>query len=250
MRFLTMPRLLVLTAMLTAAAGHASAQGNLQVSVKPQVISQTGDSIKLAYTVRVLPASGADSLTQFSVLVARDARVDAPTPKANWLVANTYKQRPVASWVYLVRMWGVQDAIPPLTVTARGLLGVVQYWAARREPPDTVVTSLASDTLTMQDTVVDIVGLRGTTVGIVDLPADRSPGALATRLSALIDQLCALGWIDNNGICNSLRVKATAAAGPLNALRNELSAQRGKHVSEEAYTILSQNVAYLVARLP
>ena len=53
-----------------------------------------------------------------------------------------------------------------------------------------------------------------------------------------------MGWIDNKGIANSLQKKLDN--GQLRSVVNQLNAQSGKHVTEEAATILIKNVEYLL----
>jgi hypothetical protein len=65
------------------------------------------------------------------------------------------------------------------------------------------------------------------------------------RLSGLLTDVCARGWVDNQGICNSLRVKIQH--DETRALLNELEAQRGKHVNDLAYFLLAGNVWALPA---
>jgi hypothetical protein len=69
------------------------------------------------------------------------------------------------------------------------------------------------------------------------------------------------GWIDDAGVANSLDQKlentrkqldqgnTKAAKNTLAAFVNELEAQKGKHVSAEAYALLKPNVAYLISKL-
>ena len=77
----------------------------------------------------------------------------------------------------------------------------------------------------------------GTTVGVVPFPANRSREALLARLDGLLTQSCTLGWVDNAGVCHSLEVKVRS--GATEALLHELEAQRGKHVNDAAYFLLS-----------
>ena len=70
-----------------------------------------------------------------------------------------------------------------------------------------------------------------------------------------------LGWITNQGICNSLRVKLRnvrrhlerdkpkQARNVLNAFINQVEAQRGKHITEEGYALLYFNAEYLMDKL-
>lgn len=71
-----------------------------------------------------------------------------------------------------------------------------------------------------------------------------------------LSELKNLNLIDNGGIYNSLLAKATisqiinlinknTSLNILNSLLNELNAQRGKHITEDAYQILLYDVNYL-----
>ena len=225
-----------------------NAQGTFQVVVRPHLVRQAADSISLAYTVLVAPPT-ADSLVSFIVDAPTLLHADLPGPRASWLVLSKFNLRPVGWWTRLDHLTGVNDSTPPLPMTGRGLLGVVPFWAEKNAPADSVITDSPSDTSSVHDTLIVVHGAQGLTVGIVSFPADLSTTSLAHRLSGLLTQACALGWIDNEGICNSLKVKVKADANSLNALLNELSAQRGKHVSEAAYLLISQNTSYLLTRL-
>ncbi len=69
------------------------------------------------------------------------------------------------------------------------------------------------------------------------------------------------GWITNNGIINSLNVKLRAAkeslqkdkketaANQLKAFINELNAQKGKHINENAWALLKANAEFIIAKL-
>lgn len=225
-----------------------SAQGTFRVEVTPHLVSNIGDVIAMTYTVRVVPPT-TDSLVGFIVDAPSLVSVGLPGPRASWLTLSKWRTRAIASWTRLDVFTGAGDSTPPLPMTARGVIGVVPFWAERNAPLDTVVTDLVSDTSAVFDTLIVVNGMQGTTIGVVPFPADQSPAALANRLASFVDQVCTLGWIDNHGICNSLRVKATTASGPLGAMLNELSAQRGKHVSEAAYVLLSENARFLLSRL-
>jgi len=70
-----------------------------------------------------------------------------------------------------------------------------------------------------------------------------------------------IGWIDNDGIMMSLYKKAEAiekslarddkntAKNQLDALINEVNAQKGKHIKDEAIKILLEDVQYLMEHL-
>lgn len=243
-------RAMLLGALLAGAGciSTSGAQGRFAVGVAPRVVAHAGDSLTVGYTVSVV-ASGADSLAGFMVDAPLSARVELPGPRAAWLVMNRYKARPVASWSSLCAFWGNGQSTPELSVTARGMLGIVGYWAERNAAPDSEITDIPPAPRSQMDSVVEITGASGSTIGIVPLPLDMSPSVQATRLAALIDQSCSLGRIDNPGICRSRKAKAKAQSGPLGALLDELSAQRGKHVGESAYLLLSDNATHLLSQL-
>ena len=85
---------------------------------------------------------------------------------------------------------------------------------------------------------------------------------LLDTLVSLKHQAVANGWIDNQGVANSLDSKldnakskleagdTTAAKNMLNAFVNEVEAQNGKHLTSEAYALLKYNAEYLIDRLP
>lgn len=84
------------------------------------------------------------------------------------------------------------------------------------------------------------------------------PGAFLTHLEGLKDQAAALGWIDNQGVANSLDAKlenagnklangqTNTAVNILQAFLDELGAQHGKHVDDNAYALLEPNAKYLI----
>lgn len=226
---------------------HAQGSG-FGVSVKPSVLAVAGDSVTISYIVRVVP-SAHDSLTSFMVDAPGVSRVLMPGAKPEWTVGTRWRLRPVAEWGKLSRLITPGDSTPPLQYTAHGMLDVVQYWAEIDAPLDSLITDTPPDSSLSADTTVTIKGSKGFTIGVGAMPADLSSAALSIRLAGLIDRVCALGWIDNDGVCNSLKAKAKAKSGSLNAMRNELDAQRGKHVSEDAYLLLSFNANALLASL-
>ncbi len=93
------------------------------------------------------------------------------------------------------------------------------------------------------------------------------PAGIATRIAtpSNLKQDIALsrkiGWIDNDGIMNSLLKKAkaieasiskgnkTSAKNQLNAFINEVNAQKGKHISDKAAKILLEDAQYILENL-
>lgn len=80
-------------------------------------------------------------------------------------------------------------------------------------------------------------------------------------LIAAEQRACSLGWIDGNGVCNSLEAKLRAAKtsidhgkfstarNQLNAFINELNAQNGKKVTQ-GYDMLKDDTLYVINHLP
>lgn len=103
-------------------------------------------------------------------------------------------------------------------------------------------------------------GFRTVAVGPDVLPDDLSNKALVDRLIGLKDQIAGMGWIKDPGTVTSLNKKLASArkaldrwfVGKRNAreilrsFNQELEAQRGKHVDENAYALLRANADYLL----
>lgn len=87
-------------------------------------------------------------------------------------------------------------------------------------------------------------------------------GDLLDTLISLKEQCAANGSIDNQGVANSLDSKlnnarsrleagdSTAAKNMLEAFVNEVEAQKGKHLTTDAYLLLKFNAEYVAGRLP
>ena len=97
-----------------------------------------------------------------------------------------------------------------------------------------------------------------------DVEASTSPVVLIDRLISLKHQAAQLGWIygpGSDGIVNSLDVKLEAAkksvlgnknktaVNQLKAFINEIEAQRGKHLNDNAYYLLKINAEFIVSGL-
>lgn len=104
-------------------------------------------------------------------------------------------------------------------------------------------------------------GTVGKTIGPVPLPKVFNPISFIGTLTSLKEECYSLGWIDNEGILNSLNKKLDnakknlekgnikTAKNILNAFINEVEAQKGKHLSPEAYAVLKFNAQYLIDNL-
>lgn len=99
------------------------------------------------------------------------------------------------------------------------------------------------------------------TLGPKDPPDPFVPAAFVDTLISYKHQALDLDWITNQGIANSLdqklenakkqleKGKVKTAVNILNALLNEVEAQKAKHLSSEAYALLKYNAEYLLTKL-
>jgi hypothetical protein len=143
-----------------------------------------------------------------------------------------------------------------------GLPTVVSFWAQGYYPP-LRATPENEESLPPEPSVYEN-SFRGLAVGL-ESPSDASPPGLVARALDLLRSACGMGWITSDGVCHSLQVKldaagrslgggdAQSAKGQLTAFLNELGAQRGaepgKHVTDNAYWLLSVNARFLLASL-
>lgn len=107
----------------------------------------------------------------------------------------------------------------------------------------------------------DSIRARGLTIGPTAPPLSFSPLAAIDTLVSYKHQALTLGWITNQGVANSLDQKLEnarkqlergnnkAAKNILEALLNEVEAQKDKHLTSEAYALLKYNAEYLISKL-
>jgi hypothetical protein len=225
------------------ALAHTSAK--LSIRVEPASLETRGDTVRVSYRVTNATTSTSE-LFMFTVDAPSPAlRVEKPStaPKGNFDVGTNFG-RSVASWGFLKSL--VPGATsPPLAFSAVGLPGIVKYWATPFVAPGVDETPDVPVPPGMPVGPGNTAADSGATVGIVPFPADRSRAALLVRLARLTTQACALGWIDNAGVCNSLLVKIRD--GNDRAVVNELQPRRDKHVNASAYFLLMGNVHALPA---
>ena len=222
-----------------------------RVVVVPALLDLTPDSVTLSYVVTVVPTAR-DSLTSFMVDAPAVLHVRVPNAWSGAWSSTSWHERVTAGWGVDSAFLGPGSSTPPLVYSARGVVDIVRYWAEADEPPNTVDTVLASDSIPTPpsaDTAVTLYGTTGFTVGVGPMPVDRSPAGLASRLANLITRACRLGWVDDPAVCDSLRAKVRPDAASLAALLRELGAQRGRHVSEAAFVLVSANANMLLGRL-
>jgi hypothetical protein len=132
------------------------------------------------------------------------------------------------------------------TVTVQGDASPVQWPSGEATPEEAYA-------------LADRVGLGGDGgLEVLSIAPNRPMAALAESSSGIaliradLAQACKLGWVDDQGVCFSLDVKLSSALEAttlkpqvLQAFLYELEAQRMKHVSMEAFALLSINVKAL-----
>jgi hypothetical protein len=236
----------------TAAAGGARAQSapiNLQVDVQPTASFLAGNVTRVSYVV----ANGARSTDRLFEFAVRSPvpvwRLEVPAPQTYHLGATQEGGEDVASWGWLDHMPRPGESSPVLAYEAIGLPGIVTYRALRyfgvRAAPTRELDQpeeLRFDKPGEEYTV-------GKTVGVVSLPIDLRPSALASRLRRLVDQACDLGWVDGPTVCQDLRANARPSARAVRAFQRQLVEQRGKAVGEPAFALLAPNAEFLLSKL-
>lgn len=256
--------LALLPAALTAQpAPERILHGQLRLGVRVHVrgVAQNGDTVALGYAVENTRSGGEDFTALLVNVPASVLRMPKPA-RFDWVTQPRYKGT-IAAWVLVEDdMLHAGQTSPELTIVARGVADLVQYWA---------VPDLAANPprFVDEDGTVDpyfVFSDSGITVGVVPAPIGASASSLVARLLQLTERVCgSLGWISRAGVCQSLEVKLTAAQtalaagsadsarGELRAFVNELDAQHGpqpgKAVNDEAHVLLALNAAYLLARL-
>ena len=255
-------RIVVALGALSLAPGLALGQApgtNVVIDVMVTEVAILGNRVRVEYVLENSVES-TEQLFQFSVDAPSPVlSIPRPQPEQDWRARTSYRTRSVARWTVLGEQMAPGDSSPALVFEAVGLPGIVTYRVRGYVPPppltDTTPVVAPSDPL-YENSVL------GKTVGIEPFPADLSPVNLVRRLQELTAETCGeLGWIDNPGVCNSLRVKlengersllqgrTNAARGQLEALLNELEAQRGQHVNDSAYWLLRSNGEVVLAAL-
>ena len=245
-------------AMTTLAAGAAHAQQsapiNLQVEVQPAASFGAGNVTRVSYVVANTPRS-TDRLFEFAVRSPVPVwRLEVPGPRTQYLGTTREGRDDVASWGWLDDMPRPGQSSPVLAYEAIGLPGIVPYRALRYfgvrhpgvRPPQVDQIGEPSELRFDRSGAEYVVGK---TVGVVPLPPDVRPTALAGRLRRLVDESCALGWIESASVCGRLRENARPSARALRVFHHELVAERGRGVSDAAFALLAPNVEFLLTKL-
>jgi hypothetical protein len=176
-------------------------------------------------------------------------RLEIPAPRTQFHGVTQEGGEDIASWGWLGEMPRPGESSPVLAYEAIGLPGIVSYRALRyfgvrdaRPPVSDEPEEFRFDKAGTEYTV-------GKTVGVVSLPLDLRPVALANRLRRLVDQACELGWVDGVAVCRSLRINAKPSVRAVRAFHRELVAQRGRAISETAFALLAPNAEFLLTKL-
>ena len=240
------------------APGQGPPGTNLIVDVRVSSVTLAGDTARVEYLLSNR-ATSVEKLVFFTVNApAPPVSVTIPEPNAAWDAFTTHRNRPMASWIALKTI-AQGAASPPLSFRAIGLPAVVTAWyrgnslptLGEGDPdapePDPTIPTLDEDPLLTLSVPVH-------TVGIDPLPPGATPGSLTTRLEGLTAQACALGWITQASLCNTLRGHLTAQPSRLAAFQNDLAAGHtpGGPVTDNAYWLLKVNADYILSlpRLP
>ena len=258
--------LFMMAQLVTLSTTRLIAQGtpgtNVDVDVTVVSVQVTGGRVLLSYVVRNRPSS-AERLFELTIPVPQGVQsVSADAPQDSWLTMSRYRGRPVAQWGALGDQMQPGDSSPTLSYTAFGVLGITPAWVRGYVPPTPLPPEDTTNRVFHQE--ADPVFGQGkaiSVVGIVPAPSGGSAGAIEL-LSEQVSYSCGgAGWIAPMGICNSLAAKLSAASaslarndpqsarGSLAALIDELDAQRGKHIAENAYWLLKTNSTYAMAHL-
>jgi hypothetical protein len=249
---LTERKLLVVVTAILAANDVAQAQSaaiNLRVDVQPTTAFLAGNVTRVAYVV-ANDTRSTDRLFEFAVRSPVPVwRLEMPTPRTQFHGVTREGGEDVASWGWLDEMPRPGESSPVLAYEAIGLPGIVSYRALRyfgvrdaQPVASDEPTEFRFDKPGPEYTV-------GKTVGVVSLPIDLRPVALANRLRRLVDQACELGWVDSAAVCRSLHTNARPSTRAVRAFHRELVAQRGRAVTEAAFALLAPNAEFLLSKL-
>lgn len=229
------------------ASSQRSPAATFGVDVRPTVGFRAGNVVRVSYSLR-LTSTARDSLSNFAVLSPVPVRVvTAPVALAGSMLLGTREgERDAARWSFLVAMPRNRQSVGALAYEAIGLPGIVHYRARRHVPVrEAGPRDLIDEPPPLQFDVADRDQIVGATIGVVKMPTDQTPAGLAAWLRGQLTQACALGWINTPETCD--RLLAAFDARGARALAGKLDAERGAHVNENAYILLTTAMASLVS---
>jgi hypothetical protein len=246
-------RVLVVAVVVLADPSAVQAQSvpiNLQVDVQPTAMFGAGNVTRVSYVI-ANESRSTDRLFEFAVRSpVRVWRLEVPaSPMGHYLGATREGSADVASWGWLNGMPRPGESSPVLAYEAIGLPGIVAYRALRYFGVRQVQPSEADEPLELGFDKAGAEYVVGKTVGVVSLPVDTRPAALANRLRRLVDQACEMAWVNAPAVCRSLRTNAKPSRRSLRIFHSELVAGRGAAISEAAFALLGPNVEYLLTKM-
>ncbi len=162
------------------------------------------------------------------------------------------------------------ESLGAFVLTSHGLPGI-RHFAVRPAynsadflPGIDDDSSEATQISDLDNEIQRVIQSQGYTIGPVQPPSLTDSGQLLDFMAALKHQAASLGWIygpGSDGIVRSLDAKLTAAKASaasgdgkaainqLNAFINELQAQRGKTISDNAFYLLQPNAQFIISKL-
>jgi hypothetical protein len=198
---------------------------------------QTGNTVSLsdegAHTLAYWSADWAGNAEQPHTAAVNIDKT-APTITVSGLVYGSYSDSMDVTPVVALSdtLSGGDDSKTTVTLSTYGTMQPVQSGAAIA----LYTLPLGSHTLTV--TASDMAGNTASRTVVFQTAAS------IDSMKALVTRFANAGWIDNAGIANSLQSKLKANA--LAALVNEVQAQRGKHISNQAADYLLRDAENLL----
>lgn len=147
-------------------------------------------------------------------------------------------------------LWSATDSLAGVATESADLDGTV---VTNNQLVELLLFTPGYHTLTVNAADKADNAVSGSAVFVVSVDGD--------GLLAALEHMCKLGWIDKQGVCNSLSAKLTnaidslekgnmnAAGNQLNAFINEVEAQKDKAINQAAYDVLMADVMYLLENM-
>jgi hypothetical protein len=248
-------------------------QNQATVFFKPLVTINSDSEFTYSYTVTSSPASKEifDHFGLFlndSLLIENQTPIQAPTNK-KWYIDGSFgfiSGTPASRFLEIPPDNGLAPGESmTFSFESRGLPSIQPYYAQSFAPPyraaeyDSLLEAGYTEAQLSPDWKKN--SYKGVTIAPYVFYSPLSASAWLDTLISYKHQALALGWIDNQGIANSLDQKldnaksklqrgdTTAAKNSLQAFVNEVEAQNGKHLTSEAYALLKFNAQYLISKL-
>ncbi|MDE3058447.1 MAG: hypothetical protein KGJ59_10875 [Bacteroidota bacterium] len=231
----------------------------IAVSVVAHVTELKNGKFFYEYQLQSLPNSKQNIWTFDVEYHAPVQEIQAPT---EWLGDPGYLPPPRVQWYARDSLVEISpdSKLGGFSFLSGGIPSIEIYYVSGWVEPPVFTEENAPDSV-IGDNVLEN-SVKGITIGPTAPPVNFSASTWIDTLISYKHQAVSLGWIDNQGIANSLDSKldnaksklsagdTTAAKNMLNAFVNEVEAQNGKQLTSEAYALLKFNAEYLIDRLP